>query len=66
MSRKLRCVFLGHRWTPGEATNEPGVQMMCARCGRLQSHTRFHGELTESPAERRRREEIGGSGSGQL
>lgn len=37
MTLKLRCVLLRHKWTPAEETNEPGRQMVCRRCGRVQS-----------------------------
>jgi hypothetical protein len=48
MSLKLRCALMGHKWTPGEATNEPGVQMICKRCGRLRRHV-FPDRKAESP-----------------
>ncbi len=37
MNPNLFCVFMGHKWTPGEATNEPGVLMACQRCGRMRT-----------------------------
>jgi hypothetical protein len=43
MSLNLRCVFLGHKWMPGEATNEPGAPMICKGCGRLGRHVQFAG-----------------------
>jgi hypothetical protein len=27
---KLLCALLAHKWTPAEATNEPGLEMVCA------------------------------------
>jgi hypothetical protein len=39
MSLKLPCVLLRHKWTPAEGTNEPGLQMVCRRCGRMRSFT---------------------------
>jgi hypothetical protein len=68
-SFKLRCVVLGHQWTPGEATNEPGVPMICRRCGRLGSHVQFPGGKTGNPAEKRKDLDHGGgidSGGGPL
>jgi hypothetical protein len=32
----LRCLVLRHKWRPAEATNEPGLRLVCARCGKLQ------------------------------
>jgi hypothetical protein len=40
---KLLCALLGHKWTPAEATNEPGLRMVCRRCGRMRGPER---ELT--------------------
>ena len=34
---KLLCTLLGYKWTPAEATNEPGLDMVCRRCGRMRS-----------------------------
>jgi hypothetical protein len=39
MGPNLLCVLLRHKWTPAEATNEPGLQMVCQRCGRMRSFT---------------------------
>jgi hypothetical protein len=51
MSFNLLCVLTGHKWTPSEATNEPGVQMVCQRCGRPQRHVQFPDQHSENPAE---------------
>jgi Prophage protein (DUF1660) len=34
---KLPCALLGHKWTPAEATNEPGLKVVCQRCGLTRS-----------------------------
>jgi hypothetical protein len=62
MSLRLRCVFLGHKWMPGEAANEPGIQMICRRCGRLASHVHFPGGKTVNPADERKDLDYGGGG----
>lgn len=47
---------------PGEPTNEPGVQMICRRCGRLASHVQFPGGETVNPADMRKDVDYGGGG----
>jgi hypothetical protein len=54
MSLDLRCALMGHKWKPGEATNEPGVPMICKRCGRLRRHVQFPDQGAESPADIRK------------
>ena len=66
MSLDLRCVLLGHKWTPGEATNEPGIQMICGRCGRLASHVHFPGGKTVNPADERKDKDLDYGGGGGI
>jgi hypothetical protein len=60
MSLNLFCVFMGHKWTPGEATNEPSVRMVCQRCGRPQRGVVFADRPNESPADKRK--DVSGGG----
>jgi hypothetical protein len=31
----LKCLVLRHKWRPVEETNEYGLRLACARCGKL-------------------------------
>jgi hypothetical protein len=33
----LKCLVLRHKWKAAEATNEPGLRLACARCGKVRS-----------------------------
>jgi hypothetical protein len=60
MSFNLLCVLTGHKWTLSEATNEPGVQMVCQRCG--QRHVQFPEQHIDDLEEKLK--ELGGGGGG--
>ena len=56
---KLLCALLGHKWTPAEATNDPGLELVCQRCGRMRSF-----EEGTTVRERRRRDDMPSGGAG--
>ena len=37
MTVSLVCLLMRHKWTPAEASNEPGLRLVCKRCGREKS-----------------------------
>jgi hypothetical protein len=60
MSFNLLCALKGHKWTIADATNEPGVRMVCQRCGRPQGSRPLDGPPGENPADKRK--DVGGIG----
>jgi prophage protein DUF1660 len=61
MGFNLLCVLMGHKWMPAEASSEPGVRMVCQRCGQPQ-RSGPSDEPPGHPEDKRKDLDAGGTG----
>jgi len=54
MTFNVLLVVMGHKWMRAETPNEPGVRMVCRRCGRPQSHVSSPDQHSTNPADKRK------------